>query len=173
MTTLGHSLTGLAVLTLTIPLGISWRRRILWAIVFIALSSVPDWPLPLWGHNQLAISHSLWVNLGLCIAVVLGLRRWIPRRHIDTALLISGAIAWLSHFFLDTLYGDLPGVAIYWPFSDGLASIPLPWLRTLTHVPPPFDNQIIRILFFEALTFGPLILLAYAWRRKRLRKGGG
>lgn len=170
MTTFGHSLTGLAVLTAAIPHGLSWQRRLIWTVIFICLANVPDWPLPLWGHHQLAVSHSLWVNLSLCVIVVLALRRWVPHQKVATAVLWSGAVAWLSHFLLDTLYGNLPGVAIYWPFSDGLTSLPLPWLNTLPHVPPPFDTEVIRILFMEALTFGPLIPLAYLWRRIRIHK---
>ena len=102
---------------------------------------------------------------------MLAIRQWVPHPKVGTALLLSGAVAWLSHFLLDTLYGNLPGVAIFWPFSEGLASLPLPWLKTLPHVPPPFDAKVIRILLLEALTFGPLILLAYGWRRIKLRTG--
>lgn len=171
MTTFGHSLTGVAIATLAIPAGTSWKRRLILIICFIALASLPDWPLPGWGHHRLAFSHSLWVNLVLCTTVALGLRKGISHRRIETALLWSGAAAWLSHFLLDMLYADLPGVAIFWPLSDGLASLPIPWLRTLPHMPPPFDPEIVRILFFEAITFTPLILLAYGWR-KWLRKGG-
>lgn len=170
MTTFGHSLAGLALLTAAIPNGLSWQRRLIWAVLFVCLANVPDWPLPLWGHDQLAISHSLWVNMGLCAGVMLALRRRVPRQKVATALLLSAAVAWLSHFLLDSLYGNLPGVAIFWPFSDGLASLPLPWLSTLPHVPPPFDATVMRILSMEALTFGPLILLAYGWRRVWLHK---
>lgn len=165
MTTLGHSLTGLALLTLIIPTGLSWLRRLFWIIAFIALSNVPDWPLPIWGHRQLAISHSLWVNLALCITVTGLVWKWFPDRIEKRAVLLTAALAWLSHFGLDALYGNLPGVAIYWPFSDGLAGLPLPWLNTLPHVPPPFEPRVIQILFFEFLTFSPLILFAYGLRR--------
>ena len=165
MTTLGHSLTGLAALTLALPEGLSWRRRFWWAIFFITIASVPDWPLPGWGHRQLAVSHSLWVNVALCTALAVGLRKWVPGWVGESRILLSGAVAWMSHFLLDTLYGDLSGVAIYWPFSDGLASMPLPWLKILPHVPPPLDAAVIRVLLYELLTFGPLILLAYGWRR--------
>ena len=166
MTTLGHSLTGLAALALCLPPHISRRTQALWAIVFISLASIPDWPLPFWGHRQLAVSHSLWLNLTLCIALAAALWLGWPEARYHGRMLLCGALAWLSHLLLDTLYGDLPGVAIYWPFSDGLASLPLPWLRTLPHPPPPFDPVVVQILAFEALTFTPL-LLAALWMRHR------
>lgn len=165
MTTLGHSLTGLALLTLIIPTGLSWLQRLIWTIMYIALASIPDWPLPIWGHRQLAISHSLWVNLVLCTVLVGLLWKWFPDRIPKKPVILTIALAWLSHIGMDTFYGDLPGVAIYWPFSDALATLPLPWLTTLPHVPPPFDAQVIQILFFEFITFSPLILLAYGLRR--------
>ncbi len=169
MTTLGHSLTGLAALTLALPAGLSWRRWLLWAVLFIALASVPDWPLPGWGHRQLTVSHSLWVNLILCASLTVVLYQKFPGRFSETHILLWGAAAWVSHLVLDTLYGDLPGMAIYWPFSDSLASVPLPWLKSLPHVPPPFDPMVLRVLRNELLTFAPLILLGYVWRLRRRR----
>jgi membrane-bound metal-dependent hydrolase YbcI (DUF457 family) len=166
MTSLGHSLTGLAALTLCLPPQRSRLTQALWAIGFIALASIPDWPLPFWGHRRLAVSHSLWVNLALCGALAALLWTGLPKVRYRCRMLLCGALAWLSHLLLDTLYGDLPGVAIYWPLSDNLASLPLPWLKTLPHPPPPFDSAVIQILVFEALTFGPL-LLAALWARRR------
>jgi hypothetical protein len=167
MTTLGHSLTGLAALVLCLPPQCSRLRQALWAMGFIALASIPDWPLPFWGHRWLVVSHSLWVNLALCGALAAILWQTLPRtRYHRLRLPLCGALAWLSHLLLDTLYGDLPGVAIYWPFSEGLASLPLPWLRALPHPPPPFDLVVIQILVSEAATFGPLLLVAL-WARRR------
>ena len=166
MTTLGHSLTGLAALTLCMPRHLTVWRQLFWSILFITLASVPDWPLPWWGHRQLAVSHSLWVNLTLCIMLVVALRNRIPIGPGQTRVLWCGGLTWLSHIGLDTLYGDLPGVAIYWPFSEGLASLPLPWLKSLPHVPPPFDTTVVEILRFEFITFAPLILIAWALRYK-------
>ena len=45
--------------------------------------------------------------------------------------------------------------------------LPVPWLKTLPHVPPPFDERIIRILMLETMTFLPLLVLAAAIRRWR------
>lgn len=166
MTTLGHSLTGLAALAFCLPLRLGWLGRLGWAMGFIALASIPDWPLPFWGHHQLAVSHSLWVNLGLCAGLAALFWKLGPSRFSRTRILAWAATAWLSHLLLDTLYGDLPGVAIYWPFSDALASLPLPWLKTLAQMPPPFDPAVIRILLLEALTFAPLVVLALWLRTK-------
>ncbi len=166
MTTLGHSLTGLAALTFCLPLRLGWLGRLGWAILFIALASIPDWPLPFWGHRQLAVSHSLWGNLALCAALAALSWRLVPRRFNRARIMACAAIAWLSHLLLDTLYGDLPGVAIYWPFSNALASLPLPWLKSLAQVPPPFDPAVIRIMLLEALTFAPLVVLALWLRGK-------
>jgi hypothetical protein len=166
MTTLGHSLTGLAALALCLPSYYSRLKQALWVILFIALANIPDWPLPLWGHRRLAVSHSLWVNLALAAALATALGLGLPAAARHRRILVCGALAWLSHLLLDTLYGDLPGVAIYWPFSDGMASLPLPWLRSLPHPPPPFDSAVLAVLAWEALTFAPL-LLAALWARRR------
>lgn len=166
MTSVGHSLTGLAALTVCLPQGLGRLGRLCWAIGFIALASTPDWPLPFWGHRRLAVSHSLWVNLALCATLAALCWKMGPYRYSHSRTLACAATAWLSHLLLDTLYGDLPGVAIYWPFSDALASLPLPWLKTLAHVPPPFEAAVIRILLLEALTFFPLVVLALWLRRK-------
>ncbi|MDJ0783548.1 MAG: metal-dependent hydrolase [Desulfosarcinaceae bacterium] len=166
MTTLGHSLMGLAALTICLPPGITWRGLLPWAILFIALASLPDWPLPQWGHQRLVVSHSLWTNLMLCTLLTATLWRFGPKSGGSRRILICGALSWLSHLLLDTLYGDLPGVAIYWPFSDRLATLPLPWLKSLSHPPPPFDGAVIQILVLEAITFTPF-LLAALWVRRR------
>lgn len=170
MTTLGHGLTGLTFLTFCLPTRSAWPTRLLWAVAFISLANIPDWPLPQWGHHRLAVSHSLWVNLALCTALAAAL--WRLRPAENDRYVACGALAWQSHLLLDTLYGDLPGVAIYWPFSDSLASLPLPWLRALPAPPPPFDPQVVDVLVREGLTFGPL-LLASLWIRHRRRQATG
>ncbi len=165
MTTVGHSLVGIAMGIAGIPSGSPlWKQSAVIGIC-VALASMPDWPLPFWGHHHLAVSHSLFVNLLIC-----GTLAWIMSRRDGfrspekRLLLIFAASAWLSHFLLDSLYGDIPGVAILWPVSDALVSLPVPWLNTLPHVPPPFGMDIITILGLEALTFSPLVILSLVWR---------
>ncbi len=172
MTTFGHSLTGLAALAFAMPPHAPWRRRLAWGMVFIALASIPDWPLPGWGHQSLGLSHSLWVNLVLCIGVAVILRRGFADRFGKTPLLPAGILTWMGHILLDTLYGDLPGVAIFRPFSDAMVSLPVPWLKTLPHTPPPFDAAVVRILFWEGVTFAPLVLAAWYLRWKRMPAAG-
>jgi len=164
MTTFGHSLTGLAALIIIIPPWIGWWRRLAWIVIFIALASIPDWPLPGWGHQNLDVSHSLWVNLGLCFVVACILKKTFPDRYGKTSILLAFGFTWLSHILLDTLYGNLPGVSIFWPFNDTLVSLPIPWLKTPPHVPPPFDAEVVWILFAELMTFAPLILIGYLFR---------
>ncbi len=166
MTTLGHSLTGLAAFAVVIPSRSFGLGQLVWAALFIALASTPDWPLPGWGHQDLLVSHSLWLNIALCAAVAAILKKLAPDRFAETPLLAAGAAAWLSHILLDTLYGDLSGMAIFWPFSSAVVSLPVPWLRTLPHLPPPFDATVISILTLEFLTFAPLVLLGYWLGRK-------
>ena len=36
-------------------------------VLFLGLAVVPDWPLPGWGHDRYAVSHSVFVNLGLIL----------------------------------------------------------------------------------------------------------
>ncbi len=164
MTTLGHSLTGLAALTFCMPGSLSFSRKILWVVFFIGLASIPDWPVPGWGHSLLLVSHSFWVNLALCVMVVLIIRKRSPSDFGQIRCLACGGLAWLSHIGMDTLYGDLSGVTIFWPFSTKLVSLPLPWLKSLPHVPPPFDEAVLQILLFELITFLPLVFLAYGLR---------
>ena len=96
--------------------------------------------------------------------MVLVIRKQFPLNFGQTRCLLCGSLAWLSHIGMDTLYGDLPGTAILWPFSTKLVSWPLPWLKSLPHVPPPFDEAVLQILLFELITFLPLVLLAYGLR---------
>jgi hypothetical protein len=165
MTTVGHSLVGIAMGMACIPAGRSlWKQSAVVGLC-VALASIPDWPLPFWGHRHLAVSHSLFVNLLICGALgwIVGRRGGFgsPKRRM---LMVFAIAAWLSHFLLDTLYGDIPGVAILWPFSDALVSLPIPWLKTLPHVPPPFGKDIITIFGLEALTFSPLVILSLVFR---------
>jgi hypothetical protein len=81
-----------------------------------------------------------------------------------SAVLVGAAAAWSSHFLLDALYAD-SHLAILWPISGASVSLPVPWLKTMPHAPPPFDRQILLIFLFEALTFLPLLVFAAVFRR--------
>lgn len=166
MTSLGHSLVGASVGILCMPAMASLHRRLIVLMAIIAVANLPDWPIPGWGHFHLAASHSIIVNGAAMVCLALGL-------HLKGALTLKSnrrvfiglIVAWLSHFLLDTFYAD-SRLAIFWPVSDATVSLPLPWLKTLPHVPPPFDGRVVRILVFEALTFLPLLVLAAAIFRR-------
>lgn len=164
MTSLGHSLVGASIGILCMPAMDKLHRRVNILVATIAVASLPDWPIPNWGHFHLAISHSIIVNGAAiaCLAAGLylqGTPLWQTRRRVIIGLIA----AWLSHFLLDALYVD-SHLAIFWPFSEATVSLPVPWLETLPHVPPPFDERVIRILILEAVTFMPLLVLAAAIR---------
>jgi membrane-bound metal-dependent hydrolase YbcI (DUF457 family) len=136
------------------------QRRLIILVAVIAAANLPDWPIPGWGHDHLFVSHSIFVNGAafMCLAAGFHLQRtWV--RLAYRRLGIGLAAAWLSHFILDSLYVD-SRLAMFWPLSEKAVSLPVPWLKTLPHVPPPFDQQVIRILLFETLTFLPLLVLA-------------
>ena len=168
MTTLGHIIIGGSIGLLSVPrTKMMWRHLII-IIAIIAIANIPDWPLPGWGQHRLAYSHSLFVNMVVlgCIAMIWirGAGLVVARRH---AMIMTGAIlAWLSHFLLDMLYGD-SGVAILWPFSSAKLSLPVPWLHTMPHVPPPFDPVISKIFLMELLTFSPFLIAAMLIRKKK------
>ena len=167
MTSLGHSLVGASVGVLCMPAMDKLYRRLIIFVAIIAMANLPDWPIPSWGHFRLVASHSIIVNGAGIVCLVVGL-------HLQGALLrkphrrviIGLIVAWVSHFLLDALYVD-SRLTLFWPLSEVTVSLPVPWLKTLPHVPPPFDERIIRILMLETMTFLPLLVLAAAIRRWR------
>lgn len=167
MTTLGHIIVGASIGVLSTPAKQSRWRAVGYMIAIIAAANIPDWPLPGWGHARLTFSHSLFVNAVIifCTTCILTRLAWTTMTSQYKTLLIGCIAAWLSHFLLDTLYGDM-GVAILWPFSTATVSLPIPWLRTMPHVPPPFDKAIWHILLMELLTFTPLLIAAMVIRTR-------
>lgn len=171
MTSLGHSLVGASIGLACLPFFKKIQYRLLFLVGCIAIASLPDWPIPGWGHYRLHISHSVIVNGGIMLGLVLGLRGIAPSTLRTYRLAVVGVlITWLSHFLLDTLYVD-SSMAIFWPLSDSQVSLPVPWLQTMPHVPPPFDYQILSIFWYEALTFLPFLVLALIWRRRNTLSG--
>ena len=168
MTSLGHSLVGASVGWLCMPALDKAGKRFLFLAGIIAVASLPDWPIPGWGHDRLEISHSVIVNGGVMLGLVLGVRGLAGPTYKRYRLATGGVLAvWGSHFLMDTLYAD-SSMVLFWPLSDAAVSLPVPWLKTMPHVPPPFDHRILEILLFEALTFAPLLVLAI-WIRRRSR----
>ncbi len=146
MTPVGHSLVGAAVGVVVMP-----RYKSRWASaaflsVFVALANLPDWRLPYWGHERYDISHSVFVNLALIIvcAAVLRICKFTRANIGAWPMIIGGAIAWLSHLFLDSFYSHGQGIAIFWPFSTARLALPMPWFRTWWSIPPPFTWDTLR-----------------------------
>src|SRR5262245_59028329 len=120
MTSVGHTLVGIAIGTFCVPPEASTRWKARYFVAFMVLPNVPDLPFPFWGHDRYDISHSLVVNLLLCL-ILLTLLTWHPhsRRSIGSGKVLGGGMcAWLSHLVLDSFYNHGRGVAIFWPVSD-------------------------------------------------------
>jgi hypothetical protein len=176
MTTMGHSLTGLSIGVLCVPGGRRWWWVVLFLNAFIGLANIPDWPFHGWGHDSYEVSHSLFVNLGLVAALVLaiGLWRWGRAAVGGWCVLACGALAWLSHLFLDTLYNHGQGLPMFWPASDAALALPIPWFSTLRETWTP-DEHTGRVLLIEAGFYGALLLACVAvrlllWHRARARR---
>ena len=166
MTSLGHTLVGASVGLLCMPAMDKSFARFLFMVGIIAVASLPDWPLPGWGHYRLEISHSVIVNGGAMLCIVLGMRSLAGSTYKRYRLATGGLLAaWCSHFLMDTLYVD-SSMVLFWPLSDAAVSLPVPWLKTMPHVPPPFDHRILEIFLFELFTFAPLLVLAICIRRR-------
>ena len=176
MTFVGHSLVGAALAQATLPAGAGWKQWLLVVNAYVLLAFFPDLPLPGWGHSAYFFSHSLFVNLLLAIPLtVIGCRGCI--RQASCALVIGAAMAWLSHLPLDAIYNHGRGVAIYWPFSQAVLNLPLPWFETLDIHAPLTAAHNTRVFLIEALVYLPLFLAAlggrYAWQRYRRSRSGG
>ena len=177
MTFIGHSLVGASLAQATIPAGASWKQ---WAFVvnlYVLLAFFPDLPFPGWGHFRYYFSHSLIINLLLIIPTAALCCYYRSRRMIASYPLIAGAVvAWLSHFPLDAMYNHGQGVAIYWPLSEGVLNLPLPWFATLDMRQPLTGAHNARVFLVEALFYLPMFAGAlgarYLWmRRGRHRQG--
>lgn len=169
MTTVGHTLAGIAIGMLCLPERKSTRWSAAYFAVFALLPNIPDLPLPYWGHARYELSHSLFVNLLaiLGIATLLAWRRDM-RSRFDRKILAGGGVAWFGHLLLDSLYRDGKGVAIFWPFSDASLHLPVPWFSTAP-MPPPFTEALLREFAVEFVSYSPLVLLAFGLRRARVR----
>jgi membrane-bound metal-dependent hydrolase YbcI (DUF457 family) len=169
MTTVGHTLAGIAIGVLCLPERKSACWKALYFVVFALLPNIPDLPLPWWGHERYEHSHSLLVNL-LAILGMIAVLAWRTDMHgrFDGKILAGGGVAWLSHLLLDSLYRDGKGVPILWPFSDAKLHLPIPWFSVVP-VLPPVTEALLRELAVEFLSYSPLVLLAFGLRGMRKR----
>lgn len=167
MTPVGHTLTGLALGVLTLPRRATGWHRTLHLAVYGALASVPDFPLPHWGHERYDISHSVFVNallIGLCITL-LAVWSTARQRAGGWSVVVGGGLAWLSHLLLDAFYNHGLGVAIFWPFSPARLVLPIVWFTTLPSLHPPLTWDVARIFAVEGLVYGGVLLGALGVRR--------
>lgn len=159
MSPVGHSLVGLAFAAMAMPLFASRKWQIGLPIVFVALASLPDWPIPNWGHDRYDISHSIYVNTML-IGLSILLWRLIPslRSSVPFQCVAFGTGAWLSHLILDSFYNHGRGVAIYWPFSDGRLNFSVPWFDTLDLTQSIISRHNMSVYAIEFAAYLPVLL---------------
>jgi hypothetical protein len=170
MTPIAHSLVGASLGIVSLPEFQSRRARAAFLAGFVVLASMPDLPVPYWGHGPYYhVSHSLFANGLLVVAIAACLRLW-PRTRTtlgSPAVLAAGATAWLSHLLLDSFYNHGLGVKIFWPFSDAALVLPLPWFAALNGYPSWLSSRNFHICLIELVCYSPLFLLAILWRVSR------
>ncbi len=157
MTTVGHSLTGISIAILFAPRLNKIQQKIVYYIAFVFCALIPDIELSGWGHDRYYVSHSIvlmaviWAVLALLSLIVPALRK----RKIYWRLFLGMSLAWLSHYFLDSLYSHGYGVMVMWPISERRLNFSLPWFDTI----PPFPVSMVhvRIVCIELLFYSPLV----------------
>ena len=163
MTPIGHSLMGLSFAAFVVPVNgkasiLNWRSFGI-ACAFVALANLPDWPLPNWGHDRYDISHSIFVNLGLIVSVILlakvfAKRRWFCRNRF----LALAMLAWLSHLPLDTFYNHGNGLGLFWPVSQQRLSLAMPWFGNWDLSQPVTSPHNLSVFGNEFLAYFPILL---------------
>jgi hypothetical protein len=123
MTQIAHTFAGVALCVLSLPSPVSKTRCLVQLGLFAVLANIPDIPLPCWGHARYVISHSIFVNLILCL-LILSATVWFGLASWRTVCL--GMAAWFSHLLLDAFYSHGQGVGIFWPFSTATLALPIP-----------------------------------------------
>ena len=168
VTTVGHSLTGLSLAVLILPLGQSRRWYFLTAVCFVIFANVSDFPLPGWGHNAYQVSHSVYVTI--LLASLLALLLLWPTFHarVGVRVIVAWSVAWLSHLPLDSMYAHGQGIAIFWPFSEAHLAMPVSWFETI-RLPARSDHN-LRVFRIELLVFGTALFscagLRWAWSQR-------
>ena len=135
---------------------------------FAILGNVPDIPVYL-VNGIYDISHSIFINGGAMLVVVLALWAWGRARRVigDWPVVIGGLAAWGSHLLLDAIYNTGLGVQIFWPVSDTASLIlTLPWFSRVQLPWTEHAAENVRTYAVEALFFGG-ILATCIWIRRR------
>lgn len=171
MTTIGHGLTGLTLAVLSRPQWlVSRKQKIFYYGAFVVLANLPDLSLPMWGHDRYDISHSVIVNGALLIlmtSLVVAhrqLRRWVG----GAPVILGAALAWSSHFVLDSTYNHGHGLAVLWPVSGWRLNLSLPWFSTLDGW-WSFDLHTLRVAAIEVSFYGMAFVIALALRHLMAR----
>jgi membrane-bound metal-dependent hydrolase YbcI (DUF457 family) len=161
LTPIGHTLTGLAIGYLAIPRDAPRKQRAVLLGAFALAASVPDLPLPYWGHSRVEISHGV-VSATVGIVVLWSvLWTWFRgQRPVTVGVMIGLGLAWYSHILLDSFYNHAWGVPYLWPISDARLRLPISWLSPGNRA-DIFSMHNVKVAVYEILTFGPLLVLAY------------
>lgn len=171
MTSVGHTLTGIAMGALAVPR--NETRTYKWVVfnAFGLLANLPDLPLPGWGHSAYHVSHSLFVNLALIAAVGAGLALWpAARERLGWRVALALGAVWLSHLLLDSFYNHGNGIGIFWPLSDAHLNLPIPWFSTV-ELDPWNTAHNLRVFAIELAFYGALLVAAVAARLRRPVEG--
>jgi hypothetical protein len=165
-----HSLVGASLGIVCMPRYPEVRSRIVFLTTFVCLASIPDWPLPGWGHTRYAISHSVFVNSCIIslVALILAASPSARQRIGGYPVIVCGAFAWLSHLLTDSLYSHAQGIAIYWPVSTARFAMPMPWFDTLRIGEGVLNLHNVRVCLIEFAFYGPLLWAACIIRKSRL-----
>jgi len=163
MSPVGHSLIGLAFASVALSPSQTRKWKFGLLVSFVALASLPDWPIPNWGHDQYRVSHSVYVNLAL-IGFVLLLWGAVPyfRSRVTLRCFMLGAGAWLSHLLLDSFYNHNLGIAIYWPFSEGRLNFSMPWFDTLDLTQSAVSPHNLSVYAIEFVAYFPVLIIVVA-----------
>lgn len=174
MTPVGHSLMGLAIGCAMTPREFSRTATCVTLAAFVLLANGPDWPLPSWGHDRYAISHSLFVTAAL-VTALMGVAALVLRGTpwFSWKLLLTGGMAWFSHLLLDTLYDGRKGLAMFWPLSDARVSLPIPIFHTM-QLSPLWSEHNARVFAVEGVVYGAVLaavlLVRFALEGSRRRR---
>jgi membrane-bound metal-dependent hydrolase YbcI (DUF457 family) len=87
---------------------------------------------------------------------------------VTYAMIIGGLLAWLSHFVLDSFYNHGLGIAIYWPISDAVLNLPIPWFNTLDPSISLLSKFNLSVFGVEFLFYFPVFLTALIFRKRLL-----
>lgn len=174
MTPVGHTLAGMALGVLLLPPPQRSRRGFLKLAALGVIANLPDLPVSGWGHDEYAVSHSIFVNLALAgVGIGLVFLARAANSRASGRLVLAALCAWMSHFLLDTFYAHGKGIGLFWPLSKAKVSLPIPIFETLGKYPRTIGWHMAPVFVTEFATYGLLFVAACVWRYARHREGGG